>query len=604
MCGIFGTTEPIDDDRARGLLNLFGHRGPDASRTYRNDRIVFGHNRLSILDLDERSHQPFTRSEDVLVFNGEIYNFKDIRSKLAAHGHTFDTTSDTEVLIKAYQQFGDSMVEDLNGMFAFVLFDRKRNRLLGARDRFGKKPLYFRSDGGHFAFSSNLYSLCKPGDAIDPEARSAYFWNGYVPGEESIIRGIRKLKPGHAFEYDLSRQAFSTWPYWSLPESEGGRLSRSEYHEQLDELLDDAVRIRLVADVPVGIFLSGGIDSTVVTRYAVRHSERIRTFSIRFENDGFDESRYAEFAARKLGTTHMTIPCTVDDLFDMVAGFSTYFDEPFADASAIPSLLLAKKTREHVTVALSGDGGDEVFYGYSRYRWFRWISMMFDLPHVGRMSALSVLKRMQPGRRRQWEFILSAPTREAAYVRFMGSTHGLMREPSGLPTSVREWEHQGIGQGFTRKMADRDVRHYLPDDILVKVDRATMAYSLEARSPLLDYRIAELTRSQPVSYNFSAFDGKKSLKHLLSPTFDRSFIHRRKQGFTLPLKEWFRQELKEEVEHWVFGTDLLEEIGLHDTTLFRRQVRAHMKGETNAYPDIWKLMVYARWSDHVKQHVG
>lgn len=603
MCGIFGTTAPIDDAEAERVLNLFRHRGPDAQRQLRNEDILFGHNRLSILDLDERSHQPFVRHEDVLVFNGEIYNFDEIRRRLIAKGHSFDTTSDTEVLLKGYQEYGDAIVTQLNGMFAFVIHDRRRNRLFGARDRFGKKPLYYRTDEGRFSFSSNLYALCRKGDGIDPDARSMYFWFGYVPGDASILRGIRKLPPGHAFDYDLNRNEFKSWRYWHLGDIRPQAMPRSAYLEQLDTLLDDAVRIRLVADVPVGIFLSGGVDSTLVTRYAVRHSQRIRTFSIRFPDRGFDESPHAELAAERLGTDHTTIPCTVTDLWDLVGDFATYFDEPFADASAIPSMLLSRKTREHVTVALSGDGGDEIFHGYSRYRWFLWISKLFDMPSTLRAGVRMALRRAQPDRRRQWDHVLSAPSKEAAYLRFMGSAHGLMPEPPWLGALVREFERMRPDQPFPQRMADWDVGHYLPDDILVKVDRASMAFSLEARSPLLDYRLAELSRSQPVSHSFSPTQGKTVLKDLLKPEFDTSFIHRQKQGFTLPLKEWFRNELKAEVEELVFGSRLLEELGLHDTDLFRAQVRGHLTGRTNAYPEIWKLMVYARWKNHLDRIV-
>lgn len=596
MCGIYGQTGFVEESHIRERLRWFSHRGPDAQRVLQLDGVSFGHNRLSILDLDERSHQPFQRDGDMIAFNGEIYNFAEIKQRLISRGVSFDTSSDTEVLLRAYQLDGAEVVDQLNGMFAFVIYDHKKRVLFGARDRFGKKPFYYRLKNGEFSFSSNLYSLCEKADTINPAAREQFFWFGHVPGGMSIVNGVNKLQPSHAFEFDLRNGDFRTWIYWKHePKDEG--LTEAIYSERLSELLADAVRIRLVADVPVGVFLSGGVDSTLVTKYAAQNGTSIKTFSIRFGESRFDESAYAEEAARKLGTQHTTIPCDVSDMYEMVENFPTFFDEPFADASAVPSMLLAKKTREHVTVALSGDGGDEIFYGYTRYRWFHWIGKLFSLPENARKALIPILKTAFPERRRQWEYLLNAKTREQAYVRFMGSLHGLMNEPSEIFSSSMHLD-QHHRSSFIHWMSDWDVANYLPDDILTKVDRATMAFSLEARSPLLDYRIAELTRSQPLSFNFSAREGKKTLKRLLLPEFGSEFINRKKQGFTLPLKDWFRTSLKSEVLHWVYESDTLEQLGLHDVQEFRKQVEAHMNGTTNFYPEIWKLMVYGRWKHH------
>lgn len=596
MCGIFGTTEPINEDMAYRSLAYFKHRGPDVQKAYTNADITFGHNRLSILDLDERSNQPFERHGDVLVFNGEIYNYGDIRSKLVAKGHHFDTSSDTEILLKAYQTWGDEVVGLLNGMFAFVIYDRNKRRLFGARDRFGKKPFYYKIENGNFSFASNLYALKSKTPRISDVAREHYFWYGYVPGEMTILEGIHKLLPGHSFEFDLNTKQFTTSIFWKIGQ-QSQVMGYAEYKEQVDTLLTDAVKIRMVADVPVGIFLSGGVDSTLVTKYATRTAHSIRTFSIGFTEQAFDESKHAEEAARILGTKHTTIPCTADELLKMISNFPTYYDEPFADASAIPSMLLSKLTKEYVTVALSGDGGDEVFYGYKRYQWFYWINKIFALPAASRPMILQLLKRLYPERAFQWAFLLSAKTKEEAYIRFMGSIHGLMKEPAWLAKETLAFQAQNMPD-FTMKMANWDVKQYLPDDILTKVDRASMAFSLEARSPLLDYRLIELTRTQPVSYNFSAWEGKRVLKELLAPEFNSAFINRKKQGFTLPLKEWFRNQLKEEVKYWVYDAGLLEEIDLYDNKRFRMQFEAHMRGETNFYPELWKLMVYGRWKQH------
>lgn len=599
MCGIYGTTERLNSDDVQAKLVRFKHRGPDAQRQFQNDRIIFGHNRLSIIDLEERSHQPFVRNEDVLVFNGEIYNFHEIKQQLQALGCVFETTSDTEVLLCAYQTWGDAVVGRLNGMFAFVIYDHKRQRLFGARDRFGKKPFYYRNSKGEFSFSSNLYALAQANDQENTEAVRRFFWFGYVPDDLSIMAGINKLLPAHVFSFDLQTRKFDTWRYWQLSQTTVA-LSKSDYIEKLDALLLDAVKIRMVADVPIGVFLSGGIDSSLVTKYAAKLGGEIRTFSIGFEEAKFDESIYAEQVAAKLGTKHTTIPCNANDLYELIGVYARYFDEPFADASAIPSMLLAQKTKEYVTVALSGDGGDEIFYGYTRYRWFYWIEKMFSMPVGTRNLMLAVLKRMYPERGHQWQYLLSSKNKEEAYLRFMGSVHGLMEMPNGIMAEDHSKWLNGSGR-FTMKMANWDVAHYLPNDILTKVDRATMAFSLEARSPLLDYRLAELTRSQPVSYNFSPFDGKKALKHLLAQNFNSAFLNRRKQGFTLPLKDWLRKEMRAEVNHWVYDAGLVEQLAFYDAKFFRKRVEAHMAGRTNFYPEIWKLMVYGRWKKQLSE---
>jgi asparagine synthase (glutamine-hydrolysing) len=602
MCGIFGTTDRLNVNDVQRQLLRFKHRGPDAQRQFQDNQIVFGHNRLSILDLDERAHQPFIRDNDVLVFNGEIYNFYEIKQQLQAQGSVFETTSDTEVLLKAYQRWGDSVVSRLNGMFSFVIYDHKRQRFFGARDRFGKKPFYYRLDGEDFSFSSNLYALVKNGDQESEEALNRFFWFGYIPDDWSIINGINKLLPAHAFQFDLQTRKMNTWCYWELSAT-SQTSSYSKYLEQLDALLLDAVKIRMVADVPVGVFLSGGIDSSLVTQYAKQLGGEIKTFSIGFNESQFDESFYAEQVANKLGTVHKTIPCSSSELYQLIENYSHFFDEPFADASAIPTLLLAQKTKDYVTVALSGDGGDEIFYGYTRYKWFYWIEKVFSMPRSARKVILSLLQRAYPERGHQWRYLLSSLNKEEAYLRFMGSVHGLMEMPSGLMSDDQTNGLNASGN-FILRMANWDVMHYMPNDILTKVDRATMAYSLEARSPLLDYRLAELTRSQPVHFNFSPFDSKKALKQLLNKNFSNEFLNRKKQGFTLPLKAWLRNELREEVNYWVYESGLIEQLSFYDVGAYRKRVEAHMAGETNFYPEIWKLMVYGRWRQHFSEIVS
>ncbi len=378
MCGIYGTTLPYTKEQVQQKLERTRFRGPDqlgiAQYDTASGRISFGHNRLSIIDLDARSNQPFTYQDQVhLVFNGEIYNFKELRDRLHKKGYTFTTSSDTEVIGAAYLEYGTDCVQHFNGMFAFVIYDEKKQQLFGAKDRLGQKPFYYQLSPAGFEFASQISSIQLFNEelSISQNAIEHYLaWNT-IPHPYSIFNEVKKLDDGHAFTYDLKTKAFKVWPYWdiafptALPYDGTYETAKTE----LEDLLTDAVRMRMVADVPLGVFLSGGVDSSLVAALAAKDAEqKVKTFSVKFNEKGFDESSYAQKVADHLQTDHHVIPCDYKEGINLIENFSHYYDEPFADASAIPSMLLAKHTKKEVTVALSGDGADEAFLGYPRYQ--------------------------------------------------------------------------------------------------------------------------------------------------------------------------------------------------------------------------------------------
>ncbi|MDB5031904.1 asparagine synthase (glutamine-hydrolyzing), partial [Mucilaginibacter sp.] len=401
MCGIYGSTLYYTDDVVREKLARVNFRGPDYSGFERSGQVTLGHNRLAIIDLDHRSDQPFSYEHIKVVFNGEIYNYRAIKAHLKTLGYAFYTDSDTEVLAAAYIHYGEQCVKHFNGMFAFVIYDAATDRLFGARDRLGKKPFYYALNSTGFEFASQPAQISIGRHvSLDGQAINEYFIWGYVPEPRSAWNEIKKLPAGHNFTYNLTTRSFKTEKYWDLDTNFENAYTGTylEAKTELKELLTDAVNIRMHADVGLGVFLSGGIDSSLVASLAAKNSNQVKTFCIRFEEKDYDESGFAAKIARHLKTDHHTIDCRAEEGMSLIEKFATYYDEPFADSSAIPTLLLSKHTKKYVTVALSGDGGDECFLGYSRYRWLNTANKLFKYPIEVR-KLLSTLLQISPNYR-------------------------------------------------------------------------------------------------------------------------------------------------------------------------------------------------------------
>lgn len=600
MCGIYGSTVRYSYETVKAKLDLVVFRGPDYSGIQMLDDLILGHNRLAIIDLDERSNQPFSYYHLWIVFNGEIYNYQDLRKDLISKGHTFRTSSDTEVICVAYLEYGEACLGMFNGMFAFAIYDSRKKCLFGARDRFGKKPFYYCRTPKGFEFASQPSQItCGNNNnlSIDQHAVRDYLIWGYIPEPNSIWAGIKKLPAGHCFSYDLPTGAFKSRPYWDLDYSWDKRFigDYGEAKHELNNLITDAVRIRLNADVPLGVFLSGGIDSSLVAAKANEMVSGVKTFSIKFNEKGFDESEYALQVAKHLGTEHHTIPCDSSQGIDLINNFTSYYDEPFADSSAIPSMLLSKHTRKHVTVALSGDGGDEGYLGYSRYKWTRNVSTLFKLPVKARRT-LAFLLRISPNYVHKLIAMgISIQDLETLYVRMMGGMENswVLHPDQGLKTPFMH-VLLNPNKNLLEKLSDFDIKTYLNDDINAKVDRASMAFSLESRSPLMDYRVIEFGRNLPTSFKYHKGVQKRILKDILYTHVPAALFDRPKAGFTMPFKEWFRNELRDYVKDTLSEKELQNIPGI-DVKRTLEIINEHLTSKWNRYPQIWKLLVLSQW---------
>lgn len=563
MCGIVGVASKYRianrDWLVRGR-DALEHRGPnDVGQWWASDgRVGFGHRRLSIIDLSVAGHQPMADGSGNLriAFNGEIYNFRELRKELAEKGYVFLSLSDTEVVLNAYREWGIQCVTRLVGMFAFALHDARTRIVFLARDRAGEKPLFYHHNDGTLRFASELKALLADPALprrIEPESVDCYLGMGFVPGERCILAGFNKLPPAHIACFDLETGSLSKWCYWQPPLfecSQSEPVDALELAAEVEALLEKSVRSQLVADVPVGIMLSGGVDSSLVTAMAARATANVKTFTIRFPGHGkLDETEHARLIARHFGTEHVELeaqPTTVELLQQM----ARQFDEPIIDSSLIPTFLVSKLVREHCSVALGGDGADELFGGYSHYsRLLRMQSYFGWMPRPVRAAASILGERIMPvgTKGRNWVQGLGVDMQHevpaVAWYFDAGTRQRLMGRYSHWPiVAEAEMAKRVSSHGDLLQRATRlDFGSYLPDNILVKVDRASMLNSLEVRAPFLDHRVIEFAFGRvPSSLKANAKERKILLKHLaariLPPQFDRA----RKQGFSIPLVAWLK----------------------------------------------------------------
>lgn len=562
MCGLVGCAA-VEAQSERDWLavarDTLIHRGPDDAGEWWSDdrRVGLAHRRLSILDLSPLGHQPMQLPERGLtvVFNGEIYNFAELRRELECRGHRFRSHCDTEVILAAYSEWGEDCLTRFNGMFALALHDEQKKHLLLARDRAGEKPLFYRLHGGVLSFASELKALLvKPGTPrrINPEALDCYLLLGYVPGELCVLDGFNKLPPAHALSFDLDRGTSRVWRYWDIPEWDPGVVvDESELVDELDSLMESAVARQLKADVPVGILLSGGIDSSLVTAMAVRSSSQVRTFSIGFPgHESFDETAHAQLVATHFGTQHtqlMMEPATAD----LIPKLAVQFDEPIADLSMIPTYLVSKLVREQCTVALGGDGGDELFGGYKRYSRLLWMQerLITAIPGFVRSSLAWGAHHVLPVGFKGRNYLQALNTDFASDVPLISAyfdavtRRRLMRGEAPWPTTAERVIRDAIPaqHDLLQRATRMDFATTFPEAILVKVDRASMLNSLEVRAPLLDRHLIEFAYGRVPSRLKATATERKILpklltERLLPPTFDRQ----RKQGFAIPIADWLR----------------------------------------------------------------
>jgi asparagine synthase (glutamine-hydrolysing) len=627
MCGITGwaNLEPRTPppDGARELLHSMCermvHRGPDSEGLVVSQGVALGMRRLAIIDLITGEQPAFNEDKTIaVILNGEIYNYRELRKDLEKRGHSFRSMSDTEVVPHLYEEYGEQMVERLNGMFAFALWDSKRRKLFIARDRFGEKPLYWGVFDNTLLFASEpKVLLAHPAvkTSLNLQALRQYLSFDYVPAPLSIYEGIHKLPAAHTLT--LENGKIETHPYWSLSyKTTNPPPSETEAAEQLRELLFDSVRMRLVSDVPLGVLLSGGVDSSTVAAMAVRaSSDAVKTFSISFAESSFDESQFARAVAKFLGTDHHEERLSANLAANLVGDIGSWMDEPFSDPSLVPTYLLSRFTRKHVTVALGGDGGDELFAGYPTYRGHRWADLYARVPNRVRTALIEPFVRLLPVKTKNLSFDYKA-TRFVAGSKYdsvtrhhvwFGSFAPDEQEKLLTPEVLREtdsdvyrdarlmWE-QCDSTDQVERMQSVDTRLYLAEDILTKVDRASMAVSLEVRAPFLDPRVAEFAASLPSNYKLRGGTTKYILKRAIDGLLPPFVARRGKKGFGVPVAEWLKEKLRP-LARDLLSPERVRKAGVFNADYVTRLQDEHERGVANHRKLLWTLLMFELWHE-------
>lgn len=620
MCGLAGVASQRRIDRRDWLsstLDVLRHRGPDGTGEWWDStgRVGLAHRRLAVVDLSLGGQQPMHDAFGGLsiVFNGEIYNHADLRAELSAKGVVFRTTSDTEVILAAYREWGLDCLARLNGMFAFAIFDCMSEQLFLSRDRAGEKPLFYREEKAEIRFASELKALlADPGFArrIDAESLDCYLAMGFVPGDRCMVQGVKKLPPAHAMVFDLKTGRSRVWRYWELPPvaADAGGAEQEALLEELETLLEGAVRRQLAADVPVGVLLSGGVDSSLITALAVRARPRVKTFTIRFPGSGkYDETEHARLIARHFDTEHVELeaePSTID-LLPLLA---RQFDEPMNDSSMIPTYLVSRLVRQHCTVALGGDGGDELFGGYRHYNRLLWLGQRLGgMPLLlRRFISRAAMVTLPPGfKGRNWlqalgtDFGHGVPLVAAYFDSW--SRKALLEERPARVSAEQIYESSVPAAPDLLQRATRmDFLNYLPEDILVKVDRASMLNSLELRAPMLDCHVIEFAfRKVPSEQKATPVSRKVLLKKLAERLLPPSFDQQRKQGFSIPLSSWLDDG------PWLdfFRKVLLDRQQTLFNHLFLEKLFAGQRGGRANEERLFGLVMFELWRSEYQIHI-
>ena len=627
MCGIAGfvSAGPAlaaaeGETRLRAMIAPLRHRGPDGEGVWTDGRAGLAHARLAVIDLSAAAHQPMASigGEVWITYNGEVYNFADIRRDLVSLGYRFKSRSDAEVVVNGWHAWGERIFSKMRGMFALALWDRRTRRLILARDRIGKKPLYWARSPTGLVFGSEIKALFAwPGVARSPDlgAIGHFLALQYVPSPLTAFAGVRKLPPAHylviAAESDGSLAASDPIRYWELPLPDCGAARRkpAELRGELVERLAEAVRLRLVSDVPLGVFLSGGVDSSAVVAMMARiGAGPIKTFSIGFADRRYDEARYARMVAQHCGTQHREL-VVEPDAVAVLPRLVWHYGEPFADPSAVPTWYVAEMARREVTVALTGDGGDECFLGYRRYRAMQWLARLDCLPPAGRAALAGLLGAAPPAIARRLLLgriaaaVRAPPSDPAARylptLEFFGDAdkregYGEAMRGRADPASVLLAPYFAAAQSLVGSANRADIHTYLPDDLMVKVDVAGMAHGLEARSPLLDHELVEWAVRLPVSVKMARGVPKALFKSAMEPYLPRAVLYRPKRGFGCPIDRWFRSELKE------MAYDTLLSQRARERCLFRadythRLLDEHCSGRADHQNRLWALLMLESW---------
>ncbi|MBZ5514300.1 MAG: asparagine synthase (glutamine-hydrolyzing) [Acidobacteriia bacterium] len=613
MCGIcgiynFGTKEPADGAALKRAADAMAHRGPDDEGFYLDGELGLGNRRLSIIDLPG-GHQPISNEDGSLwiTFNGEIYNYRELRPGLEARGHRFKTSSDTETIVHLYEEYGTACLAHLRGMFAFAIWDKRAKRLFLARDRVGIKPVFYRSEPGRLVFASELRALralIEPPLEIDPQAVYDFFGFRYIPAPHTFYRGVEKLLPGHYLVADA--RGVSITPYWDVPPEEAATRPADEYAEEVVAHLRESVRLRLIADVPLGVFLSGGTDSSAVVAFMAELGARpLRTFSVGFAEQRFSELPYARRVAERFSTEHRELLLRPQDMAEDLARLIAFRDEPVAEPTDVALYRIARLAAESVKVVLAGEGGDELFVGYPKYAADRLAGFVSALPQ----EVTSALARWLPYRQRRVKLALETlAIRDEAersatwFASFSREEREALFSPDFLrqvdvahPARVFEQQLEKVrDRSPLKRMLYADLKIWLPDNLLLRGDQMTMAASIEERVPFLDHKLVELAARIPSPLLTRGFRTKALLRRALAPYLSPETLRRRKVGFTVPIGLWFRQSLKSFVADVVLSPEAKGR-GYFNPAAMERFVREHFDGVRDRQKQLWALVNFELW---------
>jgi len=601
MCGIVGFNWE-DERKIKSLTSLLEHRGPEQEGFHVRDGVSIGHKRLRIIDLSEKGRQPIYNEDGsvCISYNGEIYNFESLRHTLEKAGHEFVSRTDTEVLVHAYEEWGVSLLDKINGQFAFCIFDKEKNVLFLARDRLGIKPLYYYYDEKKFIFGSELKVFLKSDieKHIREKALNYYLLFGNTPSEQSILENVKKLLPGSYIVYDLTTQKIKEYRrYWTLSFSEDFYISESEATQEVIQRLEKSVKLRLISDVPLGAFLSGGVDSSIIVAIMRKYVNDLNTFSIRFDHPGYNESEYAKIISDKFQTRHHEIEFNAESVRDLISELPYYYDEPFGDPSMIPTCLVSRVAKKHVTVSLSGTGGDELFAGYPRYNQFVLLKKMNQLPAVPKrmlsfgLRTLNALLRND--KLNKLETFLG--DREDTCILYLKLFSYMFRDRQEQTQKLAEFDylrkHFNYENDITNVL-NFDTNEYLPDCLLTKEDRASMAVSLEVRVPFLDHTLVEFVAKMPSQLKIKRGIKKYILKKAFSDVLPKEILHRRKQGFGVPLVHYFRNELRDFAYEGIFDFQMFD---YYDKNFLRNLWEKHQKGNADYSRLFWSIIMFNLW---------
>ena len=614
MCGIagklfFNVDRVVDFNDIKRMTDSIYHRGPDDEGHYIDRNIGLGFRRLSIIDIDH-GHQPLSNSNKTIwiTFNGEIYNFKELRHELIKKNYIFKTDSDTEVIVNLYEEYGENCVNHLRGMFAFVIWDQRKKKLFGARDHLGIKPFYFYQDNHKFVWGSEIKAVKSSGDIetnLCLKSLDQYMTYGHMLKKESIYKEIKKLEPGTSFVIEPFKSSEVKFKkFWVLENKPDYTKTRSDFHEEIRNELEHSIKLQMISDVPLGAFLSGGVDSSSVVAMMSGISDRpIKTFSIGFKEQEFDETKYAKLVAKKFNTDHHEMIVEPESI-DLLPELVNLFDEPFADSSAVPMYYLSKFAREHVTVALSGDGGDELFAGYSRYNnMIKLHNRPFNNSLINKIA--SSVHNVTPDylELKKWSYYFGIDSN------YIGAAMGIFK-PYERKKLYKDWVIDTLDEyesemdkielcknfsgDFISRMQNLDLNTYLVDDVLTKVDRASMANSLEVRVPILDHKFVELSATIPSEFKINNVDQKIIFKDAMRDLLPDEILSHKKQGFSVPVSSWFREDLKDYLSDTLLSSDAKINNYLCKDEI-SKIVMNHNKGMRDFSSKIWSLLFLEEW---------